>query len=140
MASFALYLVFAGSCVAEPPMIRPHPTPSLPDTLTLESVLESSRRFCIYLRSEIAWEEKLLSDLKGMSTARIDGLILKMLAENREELEKHERWVSELERYLAERNGNPGSETARKAKARLDKVWQELWFPPEIAPPPREKK
>ncbi len=154
-SSLVLCLLLTGWCAAEPPEIRPNPIPVLPDWEAIDhAVLESCRQHCTFLKREIAWKEKELENLKALTTPEmirkipelsvripeLNGLILKQLEQDREDLKKHEKWVQEMERFEQQRKLNPGSGTNDEGMARLEKLYQELWGPPPVAPPPREVK
>lgn len=155
MTSFlVICFLLDGPCSADPP--RPNGTiPVEPDWDSIDrAVIESSRQFVAFLKGEIASNEKMVADLRNVTTpefnrkfpelsvrfSELSSLLLKQMEENRENLKKHERWVREMERFEQQKKQNPGSATDDEGMTRLVKLYQELWGPPAVAPPPREKK
>jgi len=137
VTSLVLASALAVPCAADPPALRPGPTPVLPDPGSYYPViLESARGTQAHIEWMIALEEKLLTEFQGAFTPEQTARFRRDLERHRADLEKQQKLVLALERYGRERESN-----ADEAMARLRKVIDELERPPvTVAPMPREKK
>jgi len=152
--SLILCLSLTGWCAGEPPSLRPkNPIPVLPDIEALDlSFLETCRRYSDFLKREVASDEKWLQELKKLSAPELIrrvpelkdwfpkeiGRVQEGLEEHRQELQKWEKFVRELEKLEQQRKLNPSSRTEEEGLALLDRFIEELL--PPTAPPPREVK
>jgi hypothetical protein len=102
-------------------------------------MIESGRRERAFLRECIDREERLIAQYPHVFNPVRSASFLKMVDDSRKELQRLDRWVQELEWYEQQLKLKPGLETDA-ALERLQKLHQELWPPPAVAPQPREKK
>lgn len=163
--SLACCFLLTGWSAADPPRTTSLPIPPLDDEdVFVAKHLKMWRGMQGHMEGSIALQEKVLTELQAAFTPeQIDGL-QRTLEREREELKKVKRWVQEMERYEQHLKLNLGSVADEKARARLDKMFEELWGlpnvksrissgsvlldfvfemygdPPAIAPSPREVK
>jgi hypothetical protein len=141
--SLVFYCGFTTTVGAEPPQpYRPPPNPLfvVNEEASLRKFLEWNRTSRALMEGTIETFERILNaDLLGL-TAESESDMRRQLDEWRHEVDTHKRFERELESVLKQWNQHAGVEAQRETFKRLEKLHDELWPPPAVAPMPREVK